>query len=503
MKVFANVPLFLFLINFLFRLSLISKGPYHADCLFLAVQAENTLNTWQIQYLQGSGLPLTVILGAIFIGLLKIFGLNDPVWAVNFMNVTLSSLCASVMYILTKNTFNKEAGVIAALLLSANPIILAVSEFGNSHIPCLLFFLVGLTFLLLHIDKESPKNLILSALCFGLMGAARLQDLIPVLIPLSYILVSANKSKNTTKQRKQLFLFLFLITLTVIIFYIPLFMYRSNNSLMIKNLSYYFRLIPDSLNKTSFAQFETIIKWILSSLSLVGCVASILGLRWVYKYNHKFFIFLLLWLLLPTVLFGCFWQSSPRIYIIPAVSLILPIGYLFSDLFRGKKLWHSLSLFLLAISAIFNVAKFYPTIQFRHDHAMLSDFYKWIASVTEPNAHILERDHSLFIRYYSQRIPLTNPITTLSMPYEKLTQFQEEVDRLIQKKIPVYITYTGLNGYPPQFKKEFQTLVNKHYHLEKVGEKYVEEWYNGCLQHSQVYNALYRIKKHADESGIP
>ena len=58
------ILLFLFLLAFIIRLLLISKGPFHMDTLDLAINAVKSLDNLSIHYMHGAGYPLTVIVGS-------------------------------------------------------------------------------------------------------------------------------------------------------------------------------------------------------------------------------------------------------------------------------------------------------------------------------------------------------------------------------------------------------------------------------------------------------
>ncbi len=184
----SNLLIILFLLfisNFILRYFLISKGPYHADCLLLAVNAQKTLASWKIHYLHGPGLPLTCILGSICIGLWQLVGVTDIVFAVNIMSVTLSSLCAPLLYLVIRKIFDDKAAMAGALALSFNTIFLYLSVFGNSHIPSVFFLLLGLLLLFSYLKSGKISSLWGAGIMIGLMGACRLQDLVSMSIPLS------------------------------------------------------------------------------------------------------------------------------------------------------------------------------------------------------------------------------------------------------------------------------------------------------------------------------
>ena len=173
-----SIPLLLFLFSLLLRLNLISLGPYHVDCLNLIIQANATLETGQLHNLFGFGYPLTVLLGSFFIWACQLFNIYDPVFAVNLMSVVLSSLAVLINYFFVSELFDKRTALISSLLLTVFPNFLGLSIYGTSHIPAILFLELG--FWMLSLYKKFPQKifLYLSALSLGLVGAARLQDLI-------------------------------------------------------------------------------------------------------------------------------------------------------------------------------------------------------------------------------------------------------------------------------------------------------------------------------------
>lgn len=173
--------LVIFFFSFILRLFLISAGPYHIDCLALSINAQKTLDTFAFEHQFGPGYPLTIITGSMFLAFLRLFSLDDPVLAVNFMSVTLSSLTVLVFYHFLKNTINARAGMYGALFLSLHPIFLSLSVYGNSHIVCVFFLILSLYFLTCPFLKA---RYIYFSLALGLMGAGRVQDMVLMIIPI-------------------------------------------------------------------------------------------------------------------------------------------------------------------------------------------------------------------------------------------------------------------------------------------------------------------------------
>ena len=80
---FYLIPVLIFLFSLTVRFLLISKGPYHVDCLGLVIQIEESLRHNKLFYAYGLGYPLHVIFGILAVLILKLFFLHDPFFAVN------------------------------------------------------------------------------------------------------------------------------------------------------------------------------------------------------------------------------------------------------------------------------------------------------------------------------------------------------------------------------------------------------------------------------------
>jgi len=175
-----NLSILLILFSFVIRFALISKGPYHVDCLSLAMVSQHLADNFQLKHQFGSGYPLTVILGALFIAFTRLFQITDPVYSVNLMSVVLSSLSVGVFYVLVERLLNKRTAVFAAVAFSLSPIFLGISVYGKSHIPSLFFLLLSVYFLTRNGEDRTIKDFWLSAVFMGFMGACRLQDMVLV-----------------------------------------------------------------------------------------------------------------------------------------------------------------------------------------------------------------------------------------------------------------------------------------------------------------------------------
>jgi len=485
------IPFLLFLFSLVLRLSLISKGPFSSDCLGLAITSETLLNNHQLNYLSGSGLPMTIILGAFFVWITKLFSIHDPVFAVNLMSVFFSSLCVSANYCFTRKLLNKEAALFSSGLLSVYPIFIAISVFGNSHAPALFFLLAGLTALLTYQETQKKHYLILSAVCLGLMGAARLQDMAIIIIPLSYLFFIQNKKAGgiqwSLSTAKSLAVFWSIALLTVFMFYIPAFLKQSSFDF---SQSFHYQII-ESFRGFLSPLLQTSLRYLASSFTPLGCLLVIFGFLFLLRKEPLKFWFFMLWFVFPFFFFGNLGFRVPRFFAVAALPLIIAQGYILSVFLRQKTIARFCSLFIFNLLVFLTFQNIHPILKFRHDNELLPDFYRWVAQITSPEAVIIERDNGLFIEYYGHQRALNPPLSLYSYDPQQLGLFKQDIDKALDHGIPVYITGSGLLGHNQR--AEFLDFMNNHYQFVLIGWNLIEDWHLGCLKNDIGFIRLFKL----------
>ncbi|MBZ0165769.1 MAG: glycosyltransferase family 39 protein, partial [Candidatus Omnitrophica bacterium] len=172
------------------RWSLVSVGPYHSDCLLLAVQSQKIILTGKMHYLQSSGLPLTALTGALFVAIFNAAeDLDRAVRAVNMMSVVFGSLSIWLVYWCAARMRDNATALLAALFCAINPFLIGMATFGNSHVLALFFLLASLCFLQLYADSGRRLDLIWAGCALGATGASRVQDLVAMAIPMTFLMV--------------------------------------------------------------------------------------------------------------------------------------------------------------------------------------------------------------------------------------------------------------------------------------------------------------------------
>ncbi len=484
-----TIPFILFFLSLLLRLHLISKGPFHLDCLNLAINAEKTLDTFQLHYLFGPGYPLTVILGSFFIFLTRLFSIDDPVFSVNLMSVVLSALSIPLFYFIAKKLSDPFSALLGAVTFSISPIFLGLSVYGKSHTPSLFLLFLCILCLIYYFENRNKRLLLWGSIFFGLMGAARVQDMILMIIPLASLFLLLKKDKIHWKHLLQFFAIAFVIAA---LFHAPYLLTKS------RNLFYgQFSTFWESGLKQNFMGFLSPILFIsltylTETTTLVGLIFSCLGFIILFKTNYKLSLFLLLWTIVPLLFYGNLITSAPRF-----LAIILPPLFIAQGMFYKKMTEFSfftklpayvcyLAIFLYLFSSA------HPILYIRNQNAILPEFVRWVTDSTEENAKIIITDNSKFYSYYGNRAVLGRPLA-YTIKEHMLDDFKKSVDENLESNIPVYITALSLSSYDLEHK--FSNFVKEHYNLNYVGEQISEGWYKGAY-HNLIYtNNLYRLTK--------
>ena len=486
------IPLTLFILSFFLRVLLVSKGPYSGDCLYLAIQAQKTLQTLQLQPLFGFGYPLTVILGATFIGIFKLFLIDDPVIAVNFMSVVFSSLSIPIFYLIVQKLFNARTAFFSATLFSVSPIFLGISVYGKSHAPSILFLLLTVEILLKYLKKNRLRYLFISSICMGFMGATRLQDMVLVMPSLCYLYYILSKDIPKNKN-KYLFLFVIVAGIVTLIFHLPFLFSENLSSFRHQFDRFWSSGVTHNFQGLVSASLSLTIKLFIQNFSLFGLLVVFLGGGFLCKNNLKIFIFLFVWLTGPLVFYGNLSTTAPRFFAVALPPFFVFQGFLLDKLFNINFRFQIVSVIAYVTLFVITATSIMPILSFRHRNALLPEYAQWVAEKTEKNAQIITTDDRFFIQYYGKRKTLSRPLKSVNFTDEELSSFQKTLNDILKQNIPVYITYIGIYDYDP--KKKFSTFLIENYHLKLIGKSLYEDWHQGELTKKVFFNPLVKIQK--------
>ncbi len=536
------IPFLLFIFSFSIRLSLISKGPYHIDCLNLALQAQETLKTHQLHYLFGFGYPLTVLLGSFFVAFTNIFSIDDPVLAINLMSVFFSSLCVVANFLFAKKFFHtllsfpllnrtpnlpahrfaiQLAGgpaasisppgdwelerkssitaLVSSLLLNVLPSFLGVSIYGTSHTPCLFFLLTGLYFLMCYLENKYPRDLFLASLAVGFMGANRLQDLILMSIPISFLffLKTGQGKKHSTEentigtQLKTCLIFWTITSFIVILFHLPFLIGPAHTSYHNQLSAFYQQAFGPNFRGILSPSLLRSLAFLIFNLFPLGLILAAGGFYQLRKQSTMVFVFLSLWFWGPLLFYGNLHSAAPRFLIISMIPLVLALGYMVSSIAESNTIFKRTPVLLLFLLEFLMFSNIYPILAFRHDHDSLPEFARWVAKLSEQNALIIAGDEGFFIEHYGHRALLYRPANAFDFKDTELLNFKQKLDDTLARRTPVYIDANGLYSYDAE--KKFSNLIKKNYHLTFLGKKIIEEWYPGEIFKDIQWQGLFKI----------
>jgi 4-amino-4-deoxy-L-arabinose transferase-like glycosyltransferase len=492
------IPFLLFVFSLALRASLISKGPYHGDCLFLAMQSERTVRSGQLHFLHQHGYPLTAIMGAAFVYLNRVLGFTDPVLAVNVMSVFFSALAIPILYILVKILLDETAAVVSAVLFSLSPIFLSNSVYGNSHGISLFFMLTALVFLFAYFSKRQQTSIVFAGLCFGLSGAARLGDAAVMFFPLIFLMALWRQQAGEMEQNgrtvpllvRDYLLFFLTAFFTVMVFY-DLMANRIVNPHLPEGFGEYFRQNVLSLFKNYKTAYFLSTKYHLDHLSNLGLILAGMGFYYLFVYNIRTGCFLLTWFLIPTILMSGTVTVVPRYFIISILPLSIAQGFLFSRLIKVNQWFRVMAILSYAVLVFSLFSGLYPILKMRHDKAILPDYVRWITQKTEPNAKIIFPDGANFMSYYGARGNFNRPYFVFNFAAKELMRFKTELDGYLKQGIPIYITEIGLREYDPLGK--FADFIAQNYQLELIGRQLFEDYHRGAIYQRIFPMALFRI----------
>ncbi|MCK5214084.1 MAG: glycosyltransferase family 39 protein [Candidatus Omnitrophica bacterium] len=508
-KYLKRLPLIIILIlSLAVRLALIAKGAFNIDSLQMALLAEKVLATGQLQFQYGTGYPLTILLGSLFIYLGKLIQISDPVISFNFMSVFFSTLSVFVFYMLTDYLFNRRAAIFAASLFTINPIFLDISLFGMSHAPCIFFILLAVYYYLLAGENGEEKKIYLSAFFLGLAGAVRFQEMGMIIIALIfhslYTATQKNQNVKFSQLIKRLSAYCTITFFTTLCFHLPYFLTDIRHE-YIAQLGHYsqlsFSLWPNLATLTSltdklsfiFYNFHNhTIYYIIEGLTPMGVFASLAGCLLAWRAKQNLCVLLLFWIMIPLAIYGLQMTSSARFltFIMPPFYILL--GYLFAQTLSFSPLSRLISLTIFLSIFFLSITQNFPFFISRHHQDTIKEYALWVKKKTEPNAYIINSDEGLFVQHYGERKHLSRPLGYTFIKEDDLKNFKMKLDRMLNERTPVYITSNALHVYDPR--KQFAALIKGHYQLKLAGSQYCEYWHRSPFEQLLFYVNLYRIQ---------
>ena len=487
------LALLLFIVSFLLYSSMISKGPVTVDCLSLVLQVEKIFATHQFTYLYGSGYPAMVVLGFIFTAIGRAVGFNDSVVVLNLIGVLSGALSITIFFLLMRRLCDRITAILAALLLTLNPIFIDISTYGISHGPCVCFMLLGFFFLAVFFKEGGSFRFFISGIFFGLMGATRVQDLVLMLPFIAMMTFLALNRIPLRKRVKTAFLFFGLIGIIVLLFHAIYFMGQNGYDVQLKVFLH--TGLIENFKGFLLASVKRSYLYITQDFSYTGTACYLAGILYLIGSDKKILLFSVLWWLIPLGFYGNLLMMCPRYYAFLLPAFIIPIAVLLGALVKHKSLMLRIGAYISIVMIILGpLSDTLGTFMRRHEHALLPEYYEWIGNIVEPNAGIIGCDDGLFIQRYTKREFLEKPASFGHINRESLTVFKKNVDAYLDNGRPVYIT-DMLGLFPYDKYGEFRQFMLSNYQLTTVARGDLEDWFSTPFWIEVYESSIIKVEK--------
>ena len=492
------ICLLLFAGSLLPRLLLISKGPFTPDALNLAIIAQKTLLTGQLQAQFGTGYPLLVLITAGFVGLAKLIGLADPVTGANLMGVTCGALSVPVLYVFVRRILDRPAAIISAVLFSLSPIFFGTSVYGTGQAAEHIFLGGGLILLWEYARGGRWRTLAAAALVFGLMGAVRLQDLVFVSPAIVFFLVFVRPAdgaagRGTWSRGLREVLFLGAVVSTVIVFFhLPLLLGPNHSEYVTRYRRFQSATFMSGhfgVRAYMFGQFRT---WLTQNFSVLGLTAILLGFLLLMARRSRLGLFLLIWICGPLIFYLLIDTTIPRLMVIVLPPLCVAAGYLLGFVYgRGSVISRTVSVGLCALIGFMMFMEVLPYVKFRHQHALVPEMVRWVRAQVPDDARMLLLDEHLFYEHYGDFPVLSRPRPRGPGYEERLEKFETQLKELTVRGVPVYATGVGI--YSDDAQQRFAGFLKERYTFHVIGAPFFEDWHHGELKNFIFRNIVIRL----------
>lgn len=483
-------PVVSFVVSFFVRFLLISLGPYHVDCLNLALQAQKTLETHQLQFAFGSGYPLNVLLAAVFIGISEFFGCHDAVWSVNLMSVVFGALGTAAFYVFLRLIFDEKAAWLGAALFCFNPVLWGTSVYGMNHSPSLFFLIAGLCFLFSFLKNGSHRYFLLGAVFIGFMGATRLQDMILVTPAIIYAGMFLKEGQYPQKFRAILTFFI-VAGAIVAAFHLPYVFNGHQSSAYGQQWQEYWKQGFTQFDGRMLMYFPNALEDLVESFSLFGIILAAAGMFLIFRDEPKFAVFLLIWCVIPLLFFGSLAGIAPRFLVVILPVVLVSQVYALS-LYMNGPVWMRCVLWAVwAALIIQSMTLMYPILNYRHQRSEIIRSSEWVNRITPPDSVVFAGDEGPFIAHFGKREVLKPPVCWGGCTQEQFLDFKSKVRELTSQGRGVYMTSMGLQADDPD--GEFQKFVSGNFRLVLVGKCWTEDWHHDCMVLRLGWVKLYRI----------
>lgn len=465
-----HIFLFLFLLSFAVRLYYISPGMFHTDTVKLAMAVEKTLETGIIQPAVSKSYGL-VILNTIFYTISHyILGATKSILTLNFTSVLFGSLAIPLVFLFTKELFNKFTGIAAALIFSFNPVFLSVSTHGKDHAHAIFFVLLAGWSLLKALETDRNFYKILFGLSLGFSLFIRFPSIL-ALIPFGLIYILKDSKMDKYSVRSMLTVS---VPFTIMFILVLYFQYDSILSQKEANLFLSFSSFNVSLLRSFFHAFTAF-----------GLFLSLYGLFRMFQERKKDASIFLVWGLVALLFFSSFVSVALRFFTELYMVAAIFSGY---AVFHLRKKYGIVSVIVLLILIISSFLSIHPILVYRKDHATGNELVEYMESITEDDSLIVDYgDYLPYYEYTNSRAAMSCPLTD---DQEKLAA---DIAFISSQQRPVYISQSCFGFGTEEQKQRLLDSLKEKFTLKEVGQIEVDDFHKSEVISDKSTYKIFRL----------
>lgn len=303
------------------------------------------------------------------------FLFKDILFGIRFSNMIYFSIIVIACYLIGKNLYNKEAGLLSAILVSFYPAIFGSSRKFGLDFPLVAIVVTSFYFLIKTEKFKNPYYSIIFGLCSGIGTLVKFQFLIFLFAPSIYILYqSFREDRYKLKKFFLLFFILILGSLISSIWWRNLFLPAGRRDVLLR-LSYPLRMIAYHRYDIFIKALRLSIRGMFLNLSPIFFVMFVGSIFFYFRNMNKNKYLLFIWIIIPYICFTfvLLWGIGDKFRppefrhlfpIYPAISLFSAIGWLESPVSKKSIKILTIIFFLLTGISQFFILSYYTELPF-------------------------------------------------------------------------------------------------------------------------------------------
>ena len=474
-KVWAYAPYLLFALALAVRVYFTPAGLLHTDSAIAVEEAERTVLTGRLHYLQGIlGYPgFAVVNSLIFWAYHTLTGASSAEGVLIFSSAFFGSLGVALTYLLTlRLTGSRMAGVFAAVILCFLPLHLSLSTYVKDQVlgTCVLLIL-SLT--AIEAGKSGKLRLTIATGCLlGYAMAIRQQEILflPIVFLFYYLdkpLFEAKKVKGRLKFSLKASPYsvlydgavvVFCAAAVFVLFFVPKMIEQPDFDL--------WKSLRQSSGESAAGfglitpQLSVSLRWVTQMISGLGWLLLLSALYVNFTRNRRVWFALVAWTVLYFMFYGNLMGASPYFFFnaFPPAAMLMGWGLEYAYVKWGK-----ISLIVPALLVILMLSSILPVLEYRKAHCGPCEFAKRMGATTSRNSVVIGMDETRHYEYYARVDRAIGHPNALQA--DEMGKHLEYLRGEMRNGTGVYITTAGLSyDFLPQgmfgYNQAKKTLVN-------------------------------------------